>query len=87
MIPGSHVSTVRDITDVMDRLRPVLVRHAVDTSGFEAIYRGVGFRAPEHRRLDWRLLCEWLFETLPNPMLPSTPAWVVEVSDVVEGRR
>lgn len=81
------MNATREITEVMDRLRPILVRGGVDVGRFEVIYRGAGFRAPEERGLDWLLLCEWLGATLQNPKLSTTPAWVVEVSDIVEGRR
>lgn len=77
----------RDITEVMERIKPLLVAGGVDTKEFDRLYSSLGFVAPELRGGYWLPLCEWLAKNCPNPTLPSAPAWVRELSDIVEARK
>lgn len=76
----------RKINEVMDRIRPLLVQGGVDVGPFDAIARSAGFTAPEEMRERWLELCEWLALTCPNPIEDGAPAWVVQVSAIIEGR-
>jgi hypothetical protein len=76
----------RKISDVMERIRPLLVTSGVDMTEFKRLEYSLGFAAPETHPDYWRPLCEWLASALPNPTLPDAPAWVKEVSDIIEGR-
>lgn len=76
----------RKIADVMERIKPLLVKGGVDLTEFERLEHALGFAAPELHIGYWRPLCEWLASVLPNPTLPDAPQWVRDVSDIIEGR-
>lgn len=75
----------RDLREVMDRLRPVLVENGVDMADFEDLYGTVSFSPPESQPMLWGLLAETLQDALPAPV-PGAPDWVLGVRDIVLGR-
>lgn len=77
----------RDITKVMDQLRPALTAGGVDLRGLDSMQQAVGFTAPEEMRMRWEELCLWLETVCPDPKHPDAPQWVREVSDIIEGRK
>lgn len=76
----------RDITKVMERIRPLLIIGGVDTTEFDRLYRNLSFVAPELHGGYWPLLCGWLARACPNPTLPDAPDWVRTISDIIEAR-
>ena len=76
----------RDLSAVLARIRPLLVQGGIDVAGFDSLASSAAFSAPENMIIHWRDVCEWLADNIPPPVM-GAPAWVLEISDIVEGRK
>jgi hypothetical protein len=76
-------NTQRNIADVIDQIKPILVSNGVNCARLDHIRESSFYRAPEDMLPAWRALVAFL--TAVVPVTPDAPDWVRRVAAIVNG--
>ena len=76
-------TTQRNITDVIDQIKPILASNGVNCARLDHIRESSFYRAPEDMLPAWRSLVAFL--TAVVPVTPDAPEWVRRVAAIVNG--